>query len=660
MVYKSVYIIGPRLEGQYDSLKGLYDGEENIIIGDGKRRITEEDIAILAGKIDSDTKIIVQCHAGIGNKELSYMQFDIELFKCNYQKRAWNGINNKDIEKLWHSLNKASNNQPLQINLLGCHIGLAKDSAKCLPLGSILMMYSPKDDYGWSHNHCEIIKSIMASKHLNDPFQVFLDNILTNLSNCGASIATNAPIGISYVSFAINSESLKHGVEGYLNTVSYETIKFYTKNKYYFKCSSIFTNSKLAAEQFFQSEGLKELSFTESELTKFMGKIIEAKTSCKDPNSFASIEAALKEEHKQLKLSHGNTLLHHAVNEGKVDVMEKLIKEGFNIDAKNNYGNTPLHLAAINGNDKAAEILIQNGADVNAINNNGDSALHQAIKNGNPGVALYLIANGADVNAMNNGVYTPLHVAAEFGQFTVAAELIKYNADVNAKNKYGNTPLHWAAKYGKGNVIDVLIKNGADVNAMNNGVYTPLHCAAKYGKGDVIDVLIKNGADVNAMNKYGSTPLHCAAKYGKGDVIDVLIKNGADVNAMNNGGESPLSYAAKHGQSTVIELLIEKGAYIYSKDIGGYTPIQLAAANDHLEVVKLLLDHGAKNTGVLGWIEWFFGSSAEQIADENGNTEIADYIRSYNNSPSSEASDNPINHDPVLVNYLPEHMVENH
>jgi len=557
MLYKSVYIIGPRLEGQYDSLKGLYDGEENIIIGDGKKRLTEEDIAILEGKIDSNTRIIVHCHAGFRASEPSYEQFDIECFRGFW---GYN-IKDKDIEKLWCALNKASGNQPLQINLFGCCVGSAVDSLKILPLGSVLMMYSPKNDYGWLKNDVEIIKSIMAWKHLSNPFQVFLDNIITNLSNCGASIAIKEAIGISHVSFAINSESLKHGVEDYLNTVSYKIIKLYTKNKYYFEGSSIIlNNSKIAAEKFFQNDGLKEPSLTKDELDEFMKKIIETKISGKDPNNIEALKCVLQEEHKQLKLAYGNSLLHCAVNERKVDVMELLIKKGVNIDAKNDYGNTPLHLAAITGDIATVECLIQNGADINARNNYGNTALHKAIDNLNLGVALHLIAKDADVNVQNNGGHTPLHYAAEHGQVVAAKALIEHGADITAKDTYGSSALHWAAKYGKVEVIKVLIQNGADINVKNNGGYTPLHFAAEHGQVVAAKALIEHGADIHAKNCLGYTPIQLAAENGHFEVVKSLLEHGTK----NTGfwgwlewttGSSPEQLADKNGHTEIAEYI---------------------------------------------------------------------------------------------------------
>jgi ankyrin repeat protein len=45
------------------------------------------------------------------------------------------------------------------------------------------------------------------------------------------------------------------------------------------------------------------------------------------------------------KDSSGNTLLHYAAKEGNLDLIELLIKEGADIDAKNNDNKIPFELA---------------------------------------------------------------------------------------------------------------------------------------------------------------------------------------------------------------------------------------------------------------------------------------------------------------------------
>jgi len=74
----------------------------------------------------------------------------------------------------------------------------------------------------------------------------------------------------------------------------------------------------------------------------------------------------------------GNTPLHWAVHQGKLDVIKKLIENKANVNAKNNKGNTPLHFAALKGKLDIVKYLIKKEASVNAINYNWFSPIDSA------------------------------------------------------------------------------------------------------------------------------------------------------------------------------------------------------------------------------------------------------------------------------------------
>jgi ankyrin repeat protein len=58
--------------------------------------------------------------------------------------------------------------------------------------------------------------------------------------------------------------------------------------------------------------------------------------------------------------------LHYAAGGGHKEIVELLIDEGADVNAKGENGWNPLHLAAGRGQKEVAELLIANGADVNA------------------------------------------------------------------------------------------------------------------------------------------------------------------------------------------------------------------------------------------------------------------------------------------------------
>ena len=73
-----------------------------------------------------------------------------------------------------------------------------------------------------------------------------------------------------------------------------------------------------------------------------------------------------------------NTALRIASKEGHVELVEMLLNNGANVNAKNSYGVTALHIASREGHTDIVAMLLEKGADVNAKTNWGDTALMAA------------------------------------------------------------------------------------------------------------------------------------------------------------------------------------------------------------------------------------------------------------------------------------------
>jgi Ankyrin repeats (many copies)/Ankyrin repeat len=90
-----------------------------------------------------------------------------------------------------------------------------------------------------------------------------------------------------------------------------------------------------------------------------------------------------------------NTPLHLAVDSGHEDIVELLLANKADINAKNKLGETPLDLAVEGGQTNIAKVLLAHGAKI------GD-ALVCALRNGgsdHKSMVELLLADGADVNA---------------------------------------------------------------------------------------------------------------------------------------------------------------------------------------------------------------------------------------------------------------------
>jgi ankyrin repeat protein len=85
-------------------------------------------------------------------------------------------------------------------------------------------------------------------------------------------------------------------------------------------------------------------------------------------------------------------------NDQNLDTVEKLIKWGAKLYAKERFGNTPLMIAAISGNLKIVNLLISYKAELDAKDDAGATALLKAVKRGNHEVVKCLLQAGADPN----------------------------------------------------------------------------------------------------------------------------------------------------------------------------------------------------------------------------------------------------------------------
>ena len=76
---------------------------------------------------------------------------------------------------------------------------------------------------------------------------------------------------------------------------------------------------------------------------------------------------------------------------------------------------TALHWAADNGHLEVVRVLVKNGADINAGTLSDIRPLHNAVVGRHADVVQFLIAKGADVNMLNGQGESPLDEATDWG-----------------------------------------------------------------------------------------------------------------------------------------------------------------------------------------------------------------------------------------------------
>jgi len=277
----------------------------------------------------------------------------------------------------------------------------------------------------------------------------------------------------------------------------------------------------------------------------------------------AKVKAFLKKDAKLIDADDKNNKepLHWAAEKGHLQVVEFLISQGADVNAKNVADETPLHYSAGYGYKDIVKLLVSKGAAVNEKTKQGHTPLSYATMRNQVDIMKFLIAKGADVTVTSQNASTLLHHCAWRSSKEMIEMLISKGIPADTKNEFGRTPLQNAAMGGNVEAAKVLIAKGADVNHKGEEDWPPLYLAVKRGHKDMVPLLLESGASVDVkQEKSRQTPLHLAALQGYGEIAALLLDKGADPNAKDKKGHTPLYFACRYGNKKAAKILLSKGA----------------------------------------------------------------------------------------------------
>ena len=192
-----------------------------------------------------------------------------------------------------------------------------------------------------------------------------------------------------------------------------------------------------------------------------------------------------------------------------------------------------LHAAAAKGDAAAIERLVKAGAAIDARDGNKRTPLHVAIFLRQGDAARALLKHGADPNALDAQRYDIVTIAAVADDVAMLKLALDGGGKAgNITSPYDGTALIAAAHLGHDEVVRMLIAAKAPLDHVNNLGWTALIESIVLGDGGkrhvaCLEALVKAGANVNIADRNGATPLTLAKGRGYTEMAKILETAGA-------------------------------------------------------------------------------------------------------------------------------------
>ena len=164
----------------------------------------------------------------------------------------------------------------------------------------------------------------------------------------------------------------------------------------------------------------------------------------------------------------------------KIDLLQFMLKNGADINVRDNKGNTILHIAVdlLTQKDieKILQVLLNNNSDIECLNYIGDTPLSRAVRLNNFNATKFLVEKNAKIEVKDYDGKSPIRLAVS-SRFNETAEYLLNKIDI--KSEYAEDAFLSAVSSSNIDIANWLIEKGVNVNAQDTDGNTAIHLAVK-------------------------------------------------------------------------------------------------------------------------------------------------------------------------------------
>lgn len=169
-------------------------------------------------------------------------------------------------------------------------------------------------------------------------------------------------------------------------------------------------------------------------------------------------------------------------------LLEK-IKNGADVDDRNELGQTALMLASYLGELEVVNNLINSQASVKNKSRDGKFPIHYAIMSANQEVVQAILQAGGKNNGKDSDGNSPFLLGVSRGNLVILKLLMEYDPILNIRNKNGEGAIAQAVRTGNLEMVKFLIENGLDPKVIDYNGKSCLDLAIKMNNSALIEYL---------------------------------------------------------------------------------------------------------------------------------------------------------------------------